>query len=49
MTVGREEASNQNVILLNTDTTVAKELLVKVSELDNIDAAMALELPVYDG
>ena len=48
MTVGREEVSNQNVILLNTDTTVSKELLAKVRVLDKIDDAMALELPGYD-
>ncbi|HHD63504.1 MAG TPA: phosphoglycerate dehydrogenase [Desulfobulbaceae bacterium] len=48
MTVGREESSNQNVILLNTDTVVEKELLAKVTELDDIDDAMALELPPYD-
>jgi D-3-phosphoglycerate dehydrogenase len=48
MTVGREEASSQNVILLNTDTVVGKELLAKVTALDDIDDAMALELPSYD-
>jgi len=48
MTVGREEASNQNVILLSTDTPVSKELLATVRELDKIDDAMALELPPYD-
>ena len=48
MTVGSEEASNQNVILLNTDTQVTKELLSTALELDKIDDAMALELPVYD-
>ncbi len=49
MTVGREEESNQNVILLNTDTTVSKDLLAAVKELDRIDDAMALELPAYEG
>ena len=48
MTVGRQDDSNQNVILLNTDTAVAKELLAKVMELENIDDAMALELPGYE-
>jgi D-3-phosphoglycerate dehydrogenase len=48
MTVGREEASNQNVILLNTDTPVSRQLLTTVRELDKIDDAMALELPPYD-
>ncbi|BCO08927.1 D-3-phosphoglycerate dehydrogenase [Desulfolithobacter dissulfuricans] len=49
MTVGREEESNQNVILLNTDTRISKELLAKVQELPNIDDAMVLELPPYGG
>jgi len=48
MTVGRQKASNQNVILLNTDTLVEKELLAKVTRLENIDDAMVLELPSYD-
>jgi len=49
MTVGRQDASNQNIILLNTDTLVGKDLLAKVMELENIDDAMVLELPVYEG
>ena len=49
MTVGREEASSQNVILLNTDTLVENDLLERVMELDDIDNAMVLELPSYDG
>ncbi|MBA1340601.1 MAG: hypothetical protein C5S40_00485 [ANME-2 cluster archaeon] len=49
MTVGREEASNQNVILLNTDTLVESELLGKVTALTDIDDAMVLELPLYVG
>lgn len=49
MTVGREETSDQNVILLNTNTVVDKELLAKVSGLVHIDDAMVLELPVYHG
>ena len=49
MTVGREEASNQNVILLNTDTVVEQELLAQVTDLADIDDAMVLELPVYGG
>lgn len=47
MTVGREEASNQNVILLNTDKRISKELLTKVLNLANIEDAMVLELPQY--
>jgi D-3-phosphoglycerate dehydrogenase len=47
MTVGRDESAEQNVILLNTDQTVNKELLTKVLELEHIDNAMALSLPAY--
>ena len=47
MTVGREEKSNQNVILLNTDTIISKELLAKVNALKHIEDAMVLELPQY--
>ncbi len=46
MTVGREEASNQNIILLNTDSVVTKELLAKVKGLENIDDALGLDLGV---
>ncbi len=49
MTVGREEASNQNIILLNTDTPVDGDLLARVAELKDIDDAMVLELPAYEG
>ncbi|MGX9728671.1 MAG: phosphoglycerate dehydrogenase [Candidatus Electronema sp. VV] len=49
MTVGREETSQQNVILLNTDQPVSKELLAKVLELEHVDHAMALMLPTYKG
>ncbi|NOQ46611.1 MAG: phosphoglycerate dehydrogenase [Desulfobulbaceae bacterium] len=45
MTVGREESSNQNIILLNTDIMVSKELLARVLDLADIDDAMVLELP----
>ncbi len=48
MTVGREEESNQNVILLNTDTRISKDLLGKVIDLEHIDNAMVLELPQYN-
>jgi D-3-phosphoglycerate dehydrogenase len=47
MTVGREEKSNQNVILLNTDALLSKELLAKVHALKHIEDAMVLELPQY--
>ncbi|VAW40754.1 D-3-phosphoglycerate dehydrogenase [hydrothermal vent metagenome] len=47
MTVGREEESSQNVILLNTTPRVSKDLLAKVRELSSIDDAMVLELPLY--
>jgi D-3-phosphoglycerate dehydrogenase len=49
MTVGHQKASNQNIILLNTDAPVSRELLTTVKELDKIDDAMALELPEYKG
>jgi D-3-phosphoglycerate dehydrogenase len=49
MTVGREETSQRNVILLNTDQPVSKELLAKVLELKHVDHAQALMLPTYKG
>jgi len=45
MTVGREETSDQNIILLGTDELISKDLLAQVLNLDNIDDAMVLELP----
>jgi len=45
MTVGREEESNQNVILLSTDELVSKELLAKVMALKNVAGAQVLDLP----
>jgi D-3-phosphoglycerate dehydrogenase len=47
MTVGREESSQQNVILLNTDARLSKDLLAEVQELAHIEDAMVLELPQY--
>lgn len=44
MTVGREEKSNQNIILLSTDELVPKELLLKVKALANINNAQILDL-----
>jgi len=44
MTVGREEESNQNIILLSTNELVSKELLIKVEELKNITKAQVLDL-----
>lgn len=44
MTVGREEASDQNIILLSTDQVISKDLLAEVKGLDNIDDALSLEL-----
>jgi len=49
MTVGREVESKQNVILLNTDRMISKDLLAKVLALSHIEDAMALELPLYSG
>ncbi len=45
MTVGREPESKRNIILLNTDTVVNKDVLQKVLDLDNVDDAMELEFP----
>ncbi len=45
MTVGREEESNQNVILLSTDELTSKELLEKVLSLKNVADAQILDLP----
>ncbi len=44
MTVGREEESNQNIILLSTDQVISKEVLEQVLSVVNIDAAIPLEL-----
>jgi D-3-phosphoglycerate dehydrogenase / 2-oxoglutarate reductase len=44
MTVGREETSKQNIILLGTDQLISKELLTQVLNLENIDGAVVLEL-----
>ncbi len=44
MTVGREEASKQNIILLSTDESISKNLLEEVQALENIDDALVLEL-----
>jgi len=47
MTVGREETSQQNIILLSTDSLIPKELLTKVCSLDNITDAVALDMAMY--
>lgn len=44
MTVGREETSNQNIILLSTDQLISREVLAEVQSLKNIDAALGLDL-----
>jgi D-3-phosphoglycerate dehydrogenase len=44
MTVGREEASKQNIILLGTDHLISKELLAQVLDIENIEGAVVLEL-----
>lgn len=49
MTVGREKESRRNIILLNTDKLVSRELLQIVQDLQKIDDAMVLELPVLIG
>jgi len=47
MTVGREETSEQNVIFLNTNVPISKELLAEVQALEHIDGAIALEMVRY--
>jgi D-3-phosphoglycerate dehydrogenase len=47
MTVGREEEHGRNIILLNTDNMIPKELLKTVQQLEHVDDAMALVLPHY--
>ena len=48
MTVGNEEERGRNIILLNTNTLPGKEDLQRIMELDNIDNAMALDLPLLN-
>lgn len=45
MTVGREQDSGRNIILLNTDSLVGRELVQQVRGLANINDAMVLDLP----
>ncbi len=45
MTVGREEESNQNIILLSTNELISKELLGRVMAIKNIADAQVLDLP----
>ncbi|MCI5209509.1 MAG: ACT domain-containing protein, partial [Candidatus Electrothrix sp. ATG2] len=47
MVVGQEESAKRNVILINTDQPVSKDLLGNVMELEHVDDAMFLELPAY--
>jgi D-3-phosphoglycerate dehydrogenase len=47
MTVGSEKEHGRNIILLNTDNMISREILRAVQELEHIDDAMALELPHY--
>lgn len=46
MTVGNEAEQGRNVILLNTDKLIEKDLLQKVKDLPEIDDAMVLDLPL---
>jgi D-3-phosphoglycerate dehydrogenase len=48
MTVGNEEEKGRNIILLNTNTLPNKEDLQRIMELDNIENAMALDLPLLN-
>ena len=43
MTVGLEESSDQNIILLSTDSVISKELLEEVKGLEHIHDALALQ------
>jgi D-3-phosphoglycerate dehydrogenase len=45
MTVGQEAEHGRNIILLNTDVLITKDVLEKVTALSHIDDAMVLELP----
>ena len=45
MTVGSEAERGMNVILLNTNKVLSKEQLQVVLDLDNVNDAMALEMP----
>ena len=47
MTVGREKEHGRNIILLNTDSIISKDLLKTVQQLEHIDDAMVLALPHY--
>ena len=47
MTVGREKEQGRNIILLNTDSPVSKELLKTVIQLEYIEDAMALVVPQF--
>jgi D-3-phosphoglycerate dehydrogenase len=47
MTVGREKEQGRNIILLNTDNPVSKELLKTVLQLEHIEDAMALVMPQF--
>ncbi len=45
MTVGQEAEKGRNIILLNTDTLVSRELLNIVKALPEVDDAVVLEVP----
>ena len=45
MTVGKEQEQGRNIILLNTNTLIPKDLLQKVRDLPNINDAMVLDMP----
>jgi len=46
MTVGREEEAGRNVILLNTNEPLTREMLQEVKSLEHIEDAMTLDMPV---
>ena len=48
MTVGREVESQQNIILLSTDSMISNEVLDKVKSLDNVNDAVTLQLAEFN-
>jgi hypothetical protein len=45
--VGREKEQGRNIILLNTDSPISKELLKIVLQLEHVEDAMALVMPQF--
>ena len=45
MTVGREEEAGRNVILLNTNELLTREMIAEVKNLEHIEDAVLLDMP----